>query len=55
VKRRRYGRRRSCEGKVRHTSRADALAHRDRLIALGDTRLTVYPCRHCDGHYRPAR
>lgn len=57
MKRRRYGRRRSCGTKVRHASRAAALAHRAKLLAAGDTRLTVYPCKHCGsyhvGHFRP--
>jgi rubrerythrin len=49
VKRRRYGRRRSCGRKVRHATQAAAAEHRDALLALGDTGLTVYPCRYC-GH-----
>lgn len=47
---------RSCLGKIRHQDRAAALAHRRRLLAAGDTRLTVYRCRWCRhwhvGHYR---
>ncbi|CAG6392744.1 hypothetical protein NMG29_06510 [Streptomyces cocklensis] len=50
MKRRRYGRRRSCGHKVAHTSQA-AAAHRDALLDLGATSLTVYRCRYC-GHLR---
>lgn len=40
---------RSCVGKKRHQDQGGALAHRARLLARGDTRITVYPCRHCGG------
>lgn len=49
MKRRRYGRRRSCGRKVAHRAQAAAEAHRDALLARGDTGLTVYECRYC-GH-----
>ncbi|SFF11932.1 hypothetical protein SAMN05216251_108241 [Actinacidiphila alni] len=56
MKRRTHTRARSCDGKRRHQDRAAALAHRASLLALGDTRVTVYACRHCGawhvGHYR---
>ncbi|WP_435173267.1 hypothetical protein [Actinacidiphila sp. bgisy145] len=56
MRRRTRTRARSCLGKLAHQDRAAALRHRARLIAAGDTRLTVYRCRFCRhwhvGHYR---
>jgi hypothetical protein len=44
---------RSCAGKQRHATRAEAEAHRRSLIVGGahPSRIVVYPCNHCDGGF----
>ncbi|MGC9540209.1 hypothetical protein [Streptomyces sp. UG1] len=42
---------RSCTGKIRHETRAKALAHLRRLIKRGYVRLSAYECKHCGGHH----
>jgi hypothetical protein len=53
--------RQACEGKVRHASKREAVAHVRRKIRLGAlaSTLRVYRCDHCGGyhvgHYRPGK
>jgi len=51
---------RMCEGKHRHPTRAEALAHIGSLVRRGahGGRLNAYKCPHCDGFHvghRPRR
>jgi hypothetical protein len=46
----RHKRRRGCEGKVRHTERADALQHLRQLRRIDHAwHLNIYRCRFCKG------
>lgn len=42
-------RRKSCKGKVRHTSLEHADAHRHALSRLDGDRMSAYRCRFCGG------
>jgi hypothetical protein len=43
------GRRRSCEGKVRHADVGGAVVHARRMARAGKGMVNPYRCQHCRG------